>query len=262
MISPALWKKTRCSALTKKLQLSFGLWSSKTHCEPLLCHNKVHLRGFNFKVWEIQPIGFWNVLLQYHIRFNSAISKTAELKGRRDSYGLLIPCILHRVLSALQTSPFHAGTGLASTEKRPGQPISIHYKFLLYSLLSAFEYPSAHFLTSALAEMFHHPKDSPHFRFNVPSETSWTIQIIAGAGGPVFQFHIKTIPDTDSSLKRDFPGQIIFWLFSPQMPWIVRDIFLGLSAGIIVGKITQSPCETIWPLEAPRSLSQTVHVYL
>lgn len=90
-------------------------------------------------------------------------------------------------------------------------------KFLPYSLLSASEYPSAHFLTSAPEGMFHHPKDSPHARFNVPAETSRTIQIITGAGSPIFQFHVKTVSNTDSSLKRNFPGQIVFQLFSPQM---------------------------------------------
>lgn len=62
-----------------------------------------------------------------------------------------------------------------------------------------------------------YPENSPHTGFHIPFETAGAVEIIAGTGGTVFQFHTERISDTDAALKGDYPGGRIVRLFSPGM---------------------------------------------
>ena len=101
-------------------------------------------------------------------------------------------------------------------------PFLMQYIFSFYppKVFSASQAPqnlTAHSTSLASDRPFNHPEYSPHPGFYIPAKASGSIQIIPGASGAVFQFHIVSIAYADCALDRNLPGKTVFWLFLPQM---------------------------------------------
>ena len=89
---------------------------------------------------------------------------------------------------------------------------------------------SADIFTFTSDSLLHHPENTPHTGFHIPSQTAGAIQVVSRATCSVLQFHLKAISYADGSLHGNYPGMRILRLLLPAasvddkayIPWLIR----------------------------------------
>lgn len=90
-------------------------------------------------------------------------------------------------------------------------------------LIPCFIELSAYFLKQLPAGVFalvtkaltHHAEDAPHAGLDIPSETAGAVEIVAGVGAAVYEFHVEGISDADGTLQGNDAGVRIIRLLAP-----------------------------------------------
>ena len=81
-----------------------------------------------------------------------------------------------------------------------GTTLQLHIMQGLSVFQKSFPYSVTGIFTFASQSLLHNPENSPHTGFYVPFQTAGAIKVIAGSGSAVFDFHIKSVSNTDAAL--------------------------------------------------------------